>query len=95
MIASGSVATAKQGGILQVVFVVCVLALVFLKNLVDDGFCLPRRVIGGGWDVKVKIHGLLISSCSHSSFFYGQTHVQENHRLAGFSCGPGEFAIGE
>ena len=72
-----------------------VLAFVFLKNLVNNGVCLPRRVVGGGWYVEVEIRGLLVCSDSHSSFFNGQTHVQENPRLTGFCCGPGEFAIGE
>ena len=93
--ASSSEATVKQDGILQVVTVVGVLAFVYLEFLVDNGFCLPGGVVGGGWDVKVEVHGLLVCSSSHSSFFNGQIHVQENHRLAGFCCGPGKFAIRE
>ena len=93
--ASGSEATVKQDGILQVVAVVGVLAFIDLEFLVNDGFCLPGWMVGGGWYVKVEVHGLLISSGSHSSFFNGQVHVQENHRLAGFCCGPGKFAIRE
>ena len=72
-----------------------VLAFVFLKDLVNNGCCLPRRVVGGGWYEEVEVHGILVCSGSHSPFFNGQTHVQENHRLAGFCCGSGEFTIGE
>ena len=72
-----------------------VLAQVFFKKLVDDGFSLPGWMVGIWWDVEVKVHWLLVGPGGDSTFVYGDDHVQENDRLAGFFCGPGQLSIGK
>ena len=72
-----------------------VLAQVLFKNLVDDGFCLSGWTVRSWWNVEVKVHWLLVGPGRDYTLVYGDAHVQENNRLVGFFCGPGQLSIGE
>ena len=67
----------------------------FFKNLVDDGFCLPGWMVGIWWDVEVHVRWLMVGPGGDCTFVYGDDHVQENNKLAGFLCGPSQFFIGK
>ena len=92
---SREMAAIQEHGEFDIITVSCILKLVALHKLEDDGLDLFRRVVGRWDDVEVEVHGLLVGGGDNFSSFDADGEVEEDSRFGGLGSVPGKLAKGQ
>ena len=71
-------AAIQKQAVFDVLAVFCILKPVSPHELVDDGLGLFGRMVGGWWDVEVKIHGFLEGFGDNSASLDSDGEIEED-----------------